>query len=226
MKTTTKIVTLGKDVLKKGFSYNTKWMTAEDIKFGLRTVFGLTELGIISTAITPSSEVDFYIPSVVRYATATKELLDPWHIFKHCCIGDDMFRPSADFVIFEKWDNVACITFTKDAPVIVFESKKNGTICLGTILRSAIKDQKIFSRVIKKIKLALNFTLDDPEISAKLVVCTDYNYPDTGNLIDLLTELMDKENITLLTDDVIIPSKEPDKYFTREDKGNNLIVVY
>ena len=212
------IICLGKE-LPKGFSFVPSHISYDEIIDALDLMSKKIPKGykIIAQSLTPMQIMNLgvYIPTIMEYNSQTAAFLDPSEIFLNCAFGKDLFRPSADFVIFNENDKVACVAYSKEAPVICFEGLNTGKKCIGTILRPCLTNKKIanfvFSNIIEDFQ--------DLNIKVTVALATNYVYDDIkSNLKDYIFKLF--KNYDAVTECDIKSTLDP------QDPNNNLYCRY
>lgn len=177
--------------------------------------------GLIMTSMTGSEEIDltkgYYFPKIRMYDEyLLSGMLDPVKIYKACVMGLDKFRPGADFVIWNSdISNVVCVTFSREAPILAFESS-NGLKCLGTILRKSLLTygDYLFQTIAKSF---------DEEITVTLVTCNHFEY-DEGSIPDFIQSLAVKYNMDCVIG--INSQDDPDCYHRGEDGCNHVVALW
>lgn len=218
------IIVIGRE-LPKGFCQRTDVFTNEEYWNALDKISAcipkrlhLRTISMTSSAMFKDFDCDAIIPSILKYSKDIDAVLDPEEIFNYCQLGEDSYRPAADFVIFKGSksltpDRIAVVAYSKTAPVLVFEDDY-GNIAIGTILKPQLikYGEWVFNQIYK--------TMVGP-VTLTLPICTKYDYPDFGTIPDYIRSLAEKVGIS---DVKIWPNST--NYYGHEDNYNNAVVVW
>lgn len=147
---------------------------------------------------------------------AVYQLLMPKVIYNACKAGLDKFRPGCDFIVWDKnkCPGLAAITFSREAPILAFEST-TGSKALGVILRPSL--MKYGDYLFSSIKEALKGT-----ITVEMVCGTHYNYPE-GSIPAIVYELAKDYDMYCL---IGIDSERSPECYHRGEKGNHVVVMW
>ena len=176
------------------------------------------EFDLVMTSMTGSQEVKLtggeYFPKIRKYDPTLADMFSPEKIYRNCQKGMDPFRPGADFIIWDENDDIAVATFSREAPILFFDSYDNQKHALGTILRPSL--MKYGDYLFSKIKEAL-VTVD----TCELITCNHYEYPE-GSIPSIVEKLASKYLIPLK---VITNSESSSECYHRGEEGNHVVLV-
>ncbi len=224
------IICLGKE-LPKGFSFVPSHISFKDILEALDIISKKIPKGykIIAQSLTPIQEMNLglYIPTIMEYCPQTATFLDPSEIFLSCVTGKSLLRPSADFVIFNEKDKVACVAYSKEAPVICFEGLSTGKKCIGTILRHCLTNEKIANFVFSNIIESFH----ELNIKVTVALATNYFYDDIkSNLKDYIFKLFKSYGAVVECDikSTLDPQDPNNNLYCRYDetRNNNAVILF
>lgn len=193
---------------------------------------------LVMPAITNIEEVELqsgkYVPQIYEidsYDSYDKPILvDPQTIFNYCKKDKDDIRPNIDFIMWNSVEEFFGITFSREAPILAFESADGAKRALGTILRPSLVAYGDY--LFKKMKKYLG-----EKTTVNLVTCNHYgktimekrmaqltnpNY-DGRSLIDIISDLAEKYDFPL----IIGKDTETDEdLFHRGESGNHVVMVW
>ena len=219
---------IGKSVLgDKGLSQNVNVM-GDDFDKQLSKVISSLSIyeqinSIAITAMTGSAEIEAtkgaYFPKIRQLTDQYDSFypfLMPKAIYNGCKKGIDKFRPGCDFIVWDsnKLPRFAALTFSREAPILTFESS-TGKKALGVILRPSL--MKYGDYLFSTIKEAL-----DGNITVTLVTCNHFEYPE-GSIPSIVQNLSLKHNINCVIG--YDSEKEPECYH-RGEKGNHVVALW
>ena len=179
---------------------------------------------LIMTSMTGSKELSFtgsYKPKIRLYDNGLDDMFNPSLIYQFCTYGIDDLRPGADFIIWntEEYPNIIGTTFSREAPILTFESS-NGYKAIGVILRQSFiqYDEYLFSTM----KDALG-----GKITVHLVVCNHYKYKNRYDM-DVSFPTMVKKNAEKYGMDCVIgtDSEKDDNCYHRGESGNHVVAFW
>lgn len=169
------------------------------------------------TSITGSREVSAtngeYLPKIREYDPKLHDIFDPEVVYNYVQKGLDSVRPGADFILW-KDSNICCLTFSREAPIISFESS-SGQKALGVILRFSLLKHGDY--LFQTIKNAM-----EGDIKVTLLVCNHYEYSE-GKITDFVQNLALEYNMAFLS--CCDSQKEPECY-KRDEKGHHVIAMW
>lgn len=174
---------------------------------------------VAMTSMTGSEEINLtdgcYFPKIREYNDDIYPFMMPKLIYNGCKTGLDKLRPGCDFIIWDsKKVSLAVTTFSREAPIIAFESL-NGKKALGVILRPSL--MKFGDYLFKTISDYLG-----EAITVTLVTCNHYEYPE-GSIPTIIQNLALKYKMNCVI--AINSEKDPDCYH-RGEKGNHVVAMW
>lgn len=174
---------------------------------------------IIITSMTGSSEIEAtggeYFPKIREYDPCIKVIFMPRAINYYCSIGMDPYLPQSDFILWDaKFHNIVVTTFSREAPILAFESS-NGRKALGVILRPSLN--KYGDYLFKTISEALGGI-----VNVTLVTCNHYEYHE-GSIPSLVNYWCQKYKMHLTIGED--SEKNPECYH-RGEKGNHIVAMW
>lgn len=173
---------------------------------------------LLMTSMTGYQEVNqtygAYFPKIRKASLVHETMFNPRAIYYYCNTGEDKFLPGCDFIIFDSASDIVATTFSREAPIIAFESPK-GIKALGVILRPSLI--KYGDYLFSTIKEALG-----NNTKVTLVTCNHFEYPE-GNIPDLIRELAFKHNMSCVIG--ADSEKEPECYH-RGESGNHVVAMW
>lgn len=156
-----------------------------------------------------------YVPQIRLYSSELHDMFSPESIYKNCSLGLDKFRPGCDFIV---WDsnkyNIVATTFSREAPILVFESS-TGMKALGLILRPSLL--KFGDYLFQSIQEALC-----GDITVQLVTCNHFSYPE-GPIPRTICHLANEYKMTCIIGED--SEKNPECYH-RAEKGNHIVALW
>ena len=178
---------------------------------------------ILSTAMTGTYEVEEtkgeYFPKIREYRVDIGPMFSPNAIYNNCLGNKDKYRPGCDFVIFDTDLNLVTTTFSREAPILAFESSI-GRKALGVILRPSL--MKYGDYLFSTIKEDLISHNEPTEITVTLVACNHFEYPE-GSIPSIVQSLADKYDMKCIIGDD--SEKNPECYH-RGEKGNHIVALW
>lgn len=215
---------IGKSVLGElGFSQNTKVM-GDKYKSQLGAILNSVEANgrqvHISTSMTGIEEREAtnneYFPKIRMFSNGLYPMFRPMEIYENCLEGLDPLRPACDFVIWDpKRDDISVITFSREAPVLAFESNSTGKKALGTILRPSL--MKYGDYLFSTIKKALG-----EDTTVTLVTCNHFEYPE-GSIPSIIHNLARKNGMLCFIGE---DSESNPECYHRGEKGNHVVAMW
>ena len=173
---------------------------------------------LIMTSMCGSREVEAtggeYLPRVRMYDPSLDDMFSPEKIYQYCEDDMDSIRPGADFIV---WDDslkeIAVATFSREAPILYFEST-NGGLALGVIMRKSlmIYGEYLFDTI--KESLGGNIT-------CYLVTCNHYEYGEGS--IPSVVEKLAHDNDMLYS--CMYDSESYEECYHRGETGNHVVVI-
>ncbi len=158
-----------------------------------------------------------YVPQAGLYLEDTANLYNPEAIYAMCEDGLDCVTPNFDFIIWNSLhDNVVATTFSREAPIIAFESE-NGYKALGVILRPSLMSYGDYLFSIMLSTLGTNITVT-------LVTCNHYEYPE-GSIPSIISELASKYGMECIIPEDSDSEKNPECYH-RGESGNHVVAMW
>lgn len=216
---------IGKSVLGElGLSQNTSMMA--DI-FGCQLKKVKTCLPrhkeIIMTSMTGFREIKAtngeYYPKIREWRVDIRHMFNPDSIYQHCLEVKDQYRPGCDFLIFQPECGQVAITFSREAPIIAFESSI-GRKALGVILRpSLMKYGEDLFAIMQEDLCSYN---GDAQIKATLVTANHYNYPE-GSIPSIIEKLAFKYDMDC---EIMVNSEEDSECYHRGEIGNHVVALW
>lgn len=170
------------------------------------------------TSMTGSEEVKLtngaYFPKIRKVYAEGRSIFNPRSIYDYCKRGEDKFRPGCDFIIWDKAFPIVVTTFSREAPILAFESS-TGKKCLGVILRQSLMKygDYLFS--------TLNDALEG-EITITLVTCNHFQYPE-GSIPEVIQNFASKYNMNCIIGED--SEKNPECYH-RGEEGNHVVAMW
>lgn len=168
------------------------------------------------TSITNSKEVvltdGLYFPKIRKiYSIENASMFDPRSIYHYCKIGEDIFRPSCDFIVCNDYHAIS--TFSREAPIIAFESEKGKAI--GTISRASLMKYGNFLFSSMKKELGNN-------ILVTLVTCNHYDYLE-GSIPSIFKAFALKYGMHCV---VGVDSEKHPECYHRGENGNHVVTLW
>lgn len=173
---------------------------------------------LFMTSMTGSEEVKrtngAYYPKIRKVYSDNHNLFDPLTIYDYCEKGEDKFRPGCDFIVCNSKELISIATFSREAPILAFESS-NGNIALGVILRPSL--MKYGDYLFSTIKEALG-----GNITVTLVTCNHFEYAE-GSIPSVVQKLSLKHNINCV---IAYDSEKESECYHRGEEGNHVVVMW
>lgn len=170
------------------------------------------------TSMTGSEEIQYsngsYFPKIRKVYSEGRNIFNPRTIYDYCKRGEDKFRPGCDFIIWDKDFPIVATTFSREAPILAFESD-TGKKCLGVILRQSL--MKYGDYLFSSIKEALG-----GEITVTLVTCNHFQYPE-GSIPSLIQNLAKTYDMTSV---IGVDSEKDPECYHRDEKGNHVVAMW
>ena len=172
------------------------------------------------TSMTNSSEIEAtareYFPKIRKFGAEFHSFVMPRLIYKACANDTDKIRPASDFLIWDtkKFARVVVTTFSREAPILAFESS-TGKKCLGVIFRQSLI--KYGDYLFSTIKGELH-----GRITVTLVTCNHYEYPE-GSIPTIIQKLADKYDMKCIIGED--SEKNPECYH-RGEIGNHVVAMW
>lgn len=217
---------IGKSTLGElGFSQNVSVMGEKLYFEQLRKIKKNLPFGHlpIMTSITGTCEViatnGEYFPKIREYRTDIGPMFSPNTIYNNCIVNKDKYRPGCDFIIFDNKSNFVATTFSREAPILAFESSI-GRKALGVILRPSL--MKYGDYLFSTIKEDLISHNEPTTITVTLVTCNHFEYPE-GSIPSIIQSLADKYEMKCIIGED--SEKNPECYH-REEKGNHVVALW
>lgn len=177
----------------------------------------------LMTAMTGSYEVQAtkgeYFPKIREYRTDISSIFSPQLIYNNCLLNKDKYRPGCDFIIFDSNSNIVATTFSREAPILAFESSI-GRKALGVILRPSL--MKYGDYLFSTIKEDLISHNDTTEITVTLVTCNHFEYPE-GSIPSFVQSLADKYEMKCIIGE---DSENNPECYHRGEKGNHVVALW
>lgn len=157
-----------------------------------------------------------YFPKICKFDSNLYPFVNPKSIYKACSNDTDKIRPNCDFIIWntKKFPKLVATTFSREAPIIAFEST-TGKKCLGVILRPSL--MKYGDYLFSTIKDELR-----GNITATLVVCNHFEY-DEGSIPTIIQTLADKYGMNCI---IGFDSEKNPECYHRGEKGNHVVAMW
>lgn len=174
---------------------------------------------LLMTSMTNSEIIEeakeAYVPRILFYEKEISSIFAPYDIYMHCKSGKDVLRPAVDFIVSRPEEEVVLTTFSREAPIIAFETP-NGFKALGVILRkSLIQYGDYLFRNIQK-------AMGEEKITATLVTCNWFQYPE-GDIPTLVSGLSDKYQMKFRK---MVNSEESEECYHRGEIGNHVVALW
>jgi len=173
---------------------------------------------LLMTSMTRSEEVSqtsgAYFPKIRKSYLGHENMFNPRAIYYYCQHGEDKFRPCCDFMVWDKNCSIVATTFSREAPVLAFESSKGGK-ALGVILRPSLI--KYGDYLFSTIKEALG-----ENITVTLVTCNHFAYPE-GSVPSIVQELAYKYNMNCT---IGVDSEKDPECYHRGEFGNHVVAMW
>ena len=217
---------IGKSILGDlGFSQNVSVM-GERLYFDqldkIKTIIPFGRL-ILMTSMTGIYEVKEtggeYFPKIREYRTDIGPMFSPNSIYNNCLGNKDKYRPGCDFIIFDAKSNFVATTFSREAPILAFESSF-GRKALGVILRPSL--MKYGDYLFSTIKEDLINHNEPTEITVTLVTCNHFEYQE-GSIPSIIQSLADKYDMKCIIGD---DSENNPECYHRGEKGNHVVALW
>lgn len=216
---------IGKSVLGElGLSQNVSLM-GENYFSQLKKLKKELPLGHLHlmTSMTGTYEVQTtngeYFPKIREYRTDINSIFSPTAIYNNCLANKDKYRPGCDFIIFDSTSDIVATTFSREAPILAFESSI-GRKALGVILRpSLMKYGDYLFSTIREDLISYN---EPTEITVTLVTCNHFEYPE-GSIPSIIKSLADKYSMKCFIGED--SEKNPECYH-RGEKGNHVVAMW
>ena len=178
---------------------------------------------VIMTSLTGSRERQAtgneYYPKILEWRPDIRNMFNPNIIYQHCLEGKDQYRPGCDFVLFIPQCNQVAITFSREAPIIAFESSI-GRKALGTILRPSL--MKYGDDLFAIMQEDLCSYTGDAQIKATLVTADHYNYPE-GSIPSIIEKLAFKYDMDC---EIMVDSEKDPECYHRGEVGNHVVALW
>jgi len=172
---------------------------------------------LFMTSMTGSEEIKrtngAYYPKIRKVYPDNHNLFNPLTIYNYCEKGEDKFRPGCDFIVCDSKESVSIATFSREAPILAFESKKGKAI--GTILRPSL--MKYGDYLFSSIKEELG-----ADIEVSLVTCNHFEYPE-GSIPSIIESLTLKYNMKCF---ICVDSEKDSDCYHRGEAGNHVVVMW
>lgn len=212
---------IGKSILgERGFSQNPSKM---EPMFGQQLVkidcyIPSFNKEFIMTSMTGSAERSAtngaYFPKIRKYNPSIGEMFDPEKIYDYCKAGLDKLRPGCDFIVWDEHDDVIAATFSREAPIIAFESS-TGKKALGVILRPSF--MKYGDYLFSTMKEYLG-----GKIKVTLVTCNHYEYSE-GSIPSLVQNLALRYDMSCF---IGFDSEKDEDCYHRGEDGNHVVAMW
>lgn len=154
-----------------------------------------------------------YFPKIVEFKNDISSMFRPNNIYEHF-IAKKHF-PCCDFVIFDSSSNIVATTFSREAPILAFESS-NGKKALGVIKKTSLN--KYGDYLFASIKKAL----DNTNITVTVVTCNHYKYSGE-NTLALFHKLADKYEMKYV---IGLNSETYFECYHKGEKGNHVVALW
>lgn len=211
------IFIIGKTVLGKSGFCQVPSKIGEKFDALLSSIEAMVPHKLLMTSMTGWEECTktngCYYPKIRKVYPGISEMFDPRAIYHYCEKGEDKFRPGADFIIWDKSLQIAVATFSREAPILAFESERGKA--LGVILRPSL--MKYGDYVFSTMKEALG-----DGITVTLVTCNHFEYPE-GSIPSVIQSLADKYDMKCIIGED--SEKNPECYH-RGETGNHVVVLW
>lgn len=219
---------IGKSVLGEiGLSQNVSVMGDNFNEQLNRVIFQLKACSSIKTiamtSMTNSQEVKAtngkYFPKIRQLFEPNDpfyQFLIPEVIYEGCKAGIDKVKPCCDFIVWDrnKLKDFAVLTFSREAPIIAFESN-NGKKALGMILRASFMEYGDY--LFSTIKEVLG-----GDITVNLVTCNHYEYAE-GSVPSVIRGLAKKYGMKCA---IGINSETDSECYHRGEIGNHVVAMW
>lgn len=173
---------------------------------------------LVMTSMTGAAEVQEtngeYFPKIREYNTDVRAIFNPYNIYGNCLMGKDDYRPGCDFIIWNSNNKIAAATFSREAPILAFESQ-NGKKALGVILRPSL--MKYGEYLFSTMKNALG-----KEIMVTLITCNHYQYQE-GSIPSVIEALASKYGMTC---SIGANSETHPECYHRGESGNHVVIFW
>jgi len=178
---------------------------------------------IAMTSMTNSKEVEEtkgkYFPKI----RLISDQYDPFYgflmpqvIYNGCKAGLDKYKPCCDVIIWDrnKFNHLAVLTFSREAPIIAFESD-TGKKALGMLLRASLMEygDYLFSSIKEEL---------GADIEVSLVTCNHFEYPE-GSIPSIIESLTLKYNMKCF---ICVDSEKDSDCYHRGEAGNHVVVMW
>lgn len=212
---------IGKSVLgQNGFSQLPSKMEP-DFEQRLQKIFSELpeEKEVIMTSMTGSAEVAVtegqYFPKIRKYDPAIGKIFSPQTIYENRKADLDKFSPGCDFIVWDsKQYNIVATTFSREAPILAFESF-TGKKALGVILRPSL--MKYGDYLFSSMKEYLG-----GRIKVTLVTCNHYWYAE-GAIPDIIQHLATKNHMVC---SILVDSEKEPECYHRGEEGNHVVALW
>lgn len=174
---------------------------------------------IVMTSMTGSIQIKVtngeYFPKIRMYDPAISDMFSPKKIYQNCEDGLDALRPGADFIVWNSSidENIAVATFSREAPILYFESTSK-RMALGVILRPSL--MKYGDYLFSTIEEALG-----EDITCYLVTCNHFEYPD-GSIPQIVENLAHNHNMHYMC---MYDSESYEECYHRGEIGNHVVLI-
>lgn len=175
-------------------------------------------MDVIMTSMTGSKEIEEtggkYFPKIREYHCSIHEIFNAYTVYEYCITGKDILRPGADFIIWDENDDITVTTFSREAPILAFESS-SGKKALGVILRPSLMEygDYLFNTIAEALK---------GEITVNLVTCNHYQYPE-GSIPSVIKDLAGKYGMNCI---IGIDSEKNPECYHRGEFGNHVVAMW
>lgn len=214
------IKVIGRSILGElGFSQNVRVM-GDNFKTQLKKIQDNIPFParLFMTSMTGSAEIAAtngeYFPKIRKVYGDNQSLFQPNTIYFHCMKGEDKLRPGCDFIVWRDNDPAVVATFSREAPILAFEST-NGMKALGVICRPSL--MKYGDYLFSTIKETLQGS-----ITVQMVCGNHYNYKE-GSIPDIISGLSGKYDMHCIIGED--SEKNPECYH-RGEKGNHVVAMW
>ena len=178
----------------------------EDMRLAITSITGIREKEETNSK---------YLPKIREYDSRLHDIFDPKIVYRYVQKGLDSLRPGSDFVLWDsKFYKLCCLTFSREAPILAFESSF-GQKALGVILRPSL--MKHGDYLFETMQYAMN-----GNITVTLVTCNHYEYPE-GTIPDLVRNLAQKYNMSCV---VCYDSQKEAECYHRDETGNHVVAMW
>lgn len=155
-----------------------------------------------------------YYPKINKIHSDIINLFHPYIIYTYCTKRENSLRPGSDFIVWDKSQKVVGLTFSREAPILAFESS-NGKKALGVILRPSLMKYGDYLFSTMKKTLGGNITVT-------LVTCNHFEYVE-GSIPSVVKNLSLKHNMDCVV--CYDSEKEPECYH-RDEEGNHIVALW